>query len=159
MRSFAALPRLVLVLAGGLLLPGDARIQPPTRTVDSRFGIAEGFRRPTVMADLGAGWERVVLSWADIQPDGPDDFSWLGRTAPATALLSDQRAGVKLVGLLQFTPAWAARDPANGERSVPRNLDLAFDDPENYWGRFVYETARFYTGQIDDWIVWNEPEF
>ena len=53
--------------------------------LDPHFGIAEGFRDPTVMADIGAGWERVVLSWADIQPDGPDDFSWLGRTLPARA--------------------------------------------------------------------------
>ena len=159
MRARVTLPCFVLVLLSGFGLPGGATLPPSGRAVDPRFGIAEGFRRPTVMADLGAGWERVVLSWADIQPHGPNDFAWLGRTAPATGLLSEARAGVKLVGLLQFTPAWAQRDPANGERSVPRNLDLPFDDPENYWGRFVYETARFYTGEIDDWIIWNEPEF
>jgi hypothetical protein len=159
MRSFAALPCLVLVLAGGLLLPGDARIQPPTRTVDSRFGIAEGFRRPTVMADLGGGWERVVLSWADIQPNGPDDFAWLGRTVPASSILRDARAGIKIVGVLQFTPRWAQREPSSGQRSVPLNLELPFDDPRNYWGRFAFEVARFYAGQIDEWIVWNEPEF
>jgi hypothetical protein len=152
---------LALVLLTGFQpgLPGGARLPLLSRALDPRFGVAEGFRRPSVLADLGAGWERVVLSWADIQPDGPDDFSWLGRTAPATGLLSDARAGVELVGLLQFTPTWAQRDPANGERSVPRNLDLPFDDPDNYWGRFVYETARFYMGEIDEWIVWNEPEF
>src|SRR5262249_28314796 len=43
--------------------------------------------------------------------------------------------------------------------SVPRNLDLPDDDPRNYWGRFVYETVRYYAGRIDEWIVWNEPEF
>ena len=44
-------------------------------------------------------------------------------------------------------------------RSVPRNLDLPDDDPNNYWGRFVYETVRYYAGRIDEWIIWNEPEF
>ncbi|HEX8968297.1 MAG TPA: hypothetical protein VF937_10475, partial [Chloroflexota bacterium] len=55
---------------------------PDPGGLDPRFGVAEGFRDAPVMADIGAGWERVVLSWADIQPDGPDDFSWLGRTLP-----------------------------------------------------------------------------
>jgi hypothetical protein len=132
---------------------------PSPGGLDPRFGIAEGFRDPSVMADIGAGWERVVLSWADIQPDGPDDFSWLGRTLPPAALAGEVNRGVKLAGLLQFTPTWAATDLADPGRSVPQNLDLPDDDPRNYWGHFVYETVRYYTGRIDEWIIWNEPEF
>jgi hypothetical protein len=127
--------------------------------LDPRFGIAEGFRDGAVMSDIGAGWERVVLSWADIQPDGPDDFSWLGRTLPPQALAGELNRGVRMAGLLQFTPVWAATNLADPGRSVPRNLDLPDDDPNNYWGRFVYETVRYYTGRIDEWIIWNEPEF
>jgi hypothetical protein len=127
--------------------------------LDPRFGIAEGFRDPTVMADVGAGWERVVLSWADIQPDGPDDFSWLGRTIPPRSVAGELNRGVHLAGLLQFTPTWAATDLADPGRSVPRNLDLPDDDPRNFWGRFVFETVRYYAGRIDEWIIWNEPEF
>jgi hypothetical protein len=127
--------------------------------LDPRFGIAEGFRDPQVMADIGAGWERIVLSWADIQPNGPGDFSWLGRTVPPQALAGELNRGEKMAGLLQFTPAWAATDLSDPGRSVPKNLDLPEDDPNNYWGRFVYETVRYYTGRIDEWIVWNEPEF
>ena len=111
------------------------------------------------MADLGAGWERIVLSWADIQPDGPDDFSWLGRTVPPRSVASELNRGVRLAGLLQFTPGWASTDANDPGRSVPKNLDLPDDDPNNYWGRFVYETVRYYTGLIDEFIVWNEPEF
>jgi hypothetical protein len=127
--------------------------------LDPRFGIAEGFRDTTVMADIGAGWERVVLSWADIQPNGPGDFSWLGRTLPPKALAGELNRGVRMAGLLQFTPDWAATNLQDPGRSVPRNLDLPDDDPNNYWGRFVYETVRYYAGRIDEWIVWNEPEF
>jgi hypothetical protein len=127
--------------------------------LDPRFGIAEGFRNPEVMADIGAGWERIVLSWADIQPDAPDDFSWLGRTVPPRALAGELNRGVKMAGLLQFTATWAATSQDDPGRSVPQNLDLPDDDPHNYWGRFVYETVRYYTGRIDEWIVWNEPEF
>jgi len=111
------------------------------------------------MADIGAGWERIVLSWADIQPNGPDDFSWLGRTVPPRALADELNRGVKMAGLLQFTPTWAATSLDDPGRSVPQNLDLPDDDPRNYWGRFVYETVRYYTGRIDEFIVWNEPEF
>jgi hypothetical protein len=127
--------------------------------LDPRFGIAEGFRNPPAMADVGAGWERVVLSWADIQPDGPGDFSWLGRTLPPRSLADELNRGEHMAGLLQFTPTWAATSLDDPGRSVPRNLDLADDDPNNYWARFVYETVRYYTGRIDEWIVWNEPEF
>jgi hypothetical protein len=127
--------------------------------LDPRFGIAEGFRNPGVMANIGAGWERVVLPWADIQPDGPDDFSWLGRTLPPAQLAGELDRGVKMAGLLQFTPTWAATNVDDAGRSVPKNLDLPDDDPHNYWGRFVYETVRYYAGRIDEWIIWNEPEF
>jgi hypothetical protein len=132
---------------------------PVGNTLDARFGIAEGFRDPEVMADIGAGWERVVISWADIQPNGPDDFSWLGRTLPPRALAGELNRGEHMAGLLQFTPDWAATNADDSGRSVPRNLELPDDDPNNYWGRFVYETVRYYAGMIDEWIVWNEPEF
>ena len=42
---------------------------------------------------------------------------------------------------------------------MPQNLGLAFDDPNNYFGQYVYETVKYYAGQIDQWIMWNEPEF
>ena len=132
---------------------------PDPGGLDPRFGIAEGFRDAQIMSDVGAGWERIVLSWADIQPNGPDDFSWLGRTVPPRALAGELNRGVKMAGLLQFTPTWAATNLDDPGRSVPQNLDLPDDDPRNYWGRFVYETVRYYAGRIDEWIVWNEPEF
>jgi hypothetical protein len=132
---------------------------PDPGGLDPRFGVAEGFRDPDAMADIGAGWERIVLSWADIQPDGPDDFSWLGRTVPPRALAGELNRGEKMAGLLQFTPTWAATSLDDPGRSVPQNLDLPDDDPHNYWARFVYETVRYYAGRIDEWIIWNEPEF
>ena len=112
------------------------------------------------MANIGAGWERVVLSWADIQPDGPDDFSWLGRTLPREAL-NAERAARRPRRRPAAVHARMGRRPTTRDpgRSVPRNLDLPDDDPQNYWGRFVYETVRYYSGRIDEWIIWNEPEF
>ena len=126
---------------------------------DTRFGIAEGFRNPTVMADIGAGWERLILPWDQIQPDRPGDWSHLGQTLPRDKVQAELNRGTRVAGLFQFTPAWAATNPADGKRAVPKNLDLPFDDPNNYFGQYVYQTAKFYAGQIDQWVVWNEPEF
>ena len=155
---------LAATLAAGLLGSsiGHARpdnFPPGVVAPDVRFGIADGFRNASTMEAIGAGWERVVLSWSQIQPYGPDDFSWLGNTLPTQPLQADVDRGVRVAGLLQFTPDWARADPDAGERSVPLNLDLPYNHPENYWGQFVYRTVWYYQGRIDEWILWNEPEF
>src|SRR5579864_5400131 len=131
----------------------------PGQFADSRFGVAEGFRNPGVMADIGAGWERLILPWDQIQPDKAGDFGHLGQTLTKAQVQTELSRGTKVAGLLQFTPGWAAANPSDGARSVPKNLDLPFDDPNNYFGQYAYQTAKYYAGQIDQWIIWNEPEF
>jgi len=140
-------------------LPASAAPANVGPAADTRFGVAEGFRNPGVMADIGAGWERLILPWDQIQPDRAGDFSHLGDTISKTQIQTELGRGTKVAGLFEFTPAWAASNPADGERAVPRNLSLSFDDPNNYFGQYVYQTAKYYTGQIDQWILWNEPEF
>jgi hypothetical protein len=126
---------------------------------DSRIGIAEGFRNPSAMTDIGAGWERIILAWDQIQPDSAGDFSHLGITISDAQLQAEINRGDRVVGLLEFTPGWAQANPDEGLRSPPRNLDLPYNDPNNYWGRFVSETVKHYAGRIDDWVIWNEPDF
>ena len=111
------------------------------------------------MADIGAGWERLILPWDQIQPNGPGDFSKLGQTLSASALQGELNRGVKVAGVFQFTPGWAQANPSQGGRSAPKNLNLPFDHPDNYWGRFVFETVKHYQGRINEWIIWNEPAF
>ena len=147
-----------LALAVGAVVPAHAA-PSNAAAADSRFGVAEGFRNPGVMADLGAGWERLILPWDQIQPNGPADFSHLGQTLTRNQIQAELDRGTNVAGLFQFTPGWAAANPDNGKRSVPKNLSLPFDDPNNYFGQYVYQTAKYYAGQIDQWIVWNEPEF
>ncbi|TME97616.1 MAG: hypothetical protein E6I52_19130 [Chloroflexi bacterium] len=149
--KWLAAPLLALAVAGS-----PAAAAP---NLDTRLGIAEGFRNPGVMADTHAGWERLILPWDQVQPGGADDFSHLGITISDQQLKAELDRGEHVVGLLEFTPGWAAANPDQGMRSPPINLDRPFDDPSNYWGRFVSETARHYAGRIDDWVLWNEPEF
>src|SRR5918911_2114306 len=147
-----------LAVVVGAVVPAHAA-PSNAAAADSRFGVAEGYRNPGVMADLGAGWERLILPWDQIQPDGPADFSHLGQSLPRNQIQAELNRGTNVAGLFQFTPGWAQTNPADGSRSVPKNLGLAFDDPNNYFGQYVYQTAKYYAGQIDQWIVWNEPEF
>jgi hypothetical protein len=148
-----------LAMVAGAVVPVYAAPAAVGPVADTRFGIAEGFRNPSVMADIGAGWERLVLPWDQIQPDKPGDFSKLGQTLTRGQLQIELNRGTKVAGLFQFTPGWAASNPDDGKRSVPKNLGLAFDDPNNYFAQYVYQTTKYYAGQIDQWILWNEPEF
>jgi hypothetical protein len=150
------LRRIALISLALLLIAKPIAAATP---LDTRFGIAEGFRNAQAMADLNAGWERLILPWDQIQPDDADDFGRLGITISPQQLQAELDRGVHLVGLLEFTPSWAGANPDAGKRSPPKNLELPFDDANNYWGRFVAETVKYYAGRIDDWVVWNEPEF
>jgi hypothetical protein len=151
-RSFAfVLSTLLLLTSGAPALAAEP--------VDTRFGVAEGFRNAGVMSEINAGWERLIVPWDQVQPDGPDDFGRLGITISESQLQNELSRGVHVVGLLEFTPGWAAANPDAGKRSPPRNLSLLFDDPSNHWGRFVSETVKHYAGRIDSWVIWNEPEF
>jgi len=146
-----------------VVAPGPARFEPlrPLPAVESsdvRFGLVEAFR----LADrglgraLGARHERIAFWWSGLQaePDAPLNPYYF---APAL-LEREQEQGFQILGLLMSTPAWAAANPADAGRAVPRNLALPWDDPQNYWARFAQQIARDYAGQIDHWIVWNEPD-
>lgn len=156
MTHLSRLTRVLLALVVTALVSQPVTAAP---TLDTRLGIAEGFRNPGLMADTHAGWERIVIPWDQVQPDSPGDFSHLGITISDAQLQDELNRGEHVVGLFEFTPGWAQANPEDGKRSPPQNLDLPFDDPNNYWGRFVSETAKHYAGRIDDWVLWNEPEF
>jgi len=124
--------------------------------IDPRFGVVQAFEAPQAADEVEVGWERLFFSWADLQPNGPEDWN------PAypyfdEAIIDDERqAGRELVGLLINTPPWAGDE--NGFASVPRGLYLPYDDPRNTWGQFVRRIVGRYAGRIDRWIIWNEPD-
>ena len=138
---------------------GQPRVSTPVDPRRTFLGIDEGIRNDALLAETGATWQRVVIPWSAVQPSGPGDVSRLGQVLPMRVITAQVDRGVRIAGLLQFTPRWAQTNPAQGERSPPRNLDLPFDDPNNYFARFVFETVQFFAGTIDEWIIWNEPEF
>jgi hypothetical protein len=122
-----------------------------------RLGMVEGFRSEAVN-ELGVTWERLVFAWDGIQPHGPAEFR-ADLYFPPEALQRELSTGREIVGLLQFTPGWAARDPQHGTRSVPKNLNLPAHDPNNYLAAYAGRMAAHYRGRINSWVIWNEPEF
>ena len=61
--------------------------------------------------------------------------------------------------MLIYTPHWAAPNPVVGKPvDIPRNLNLPYDHPDNYWGQFVREIVARHQGVVDHWIIWNEPD-
>ena len=147
-----------LVLALVLVPAAAGRADPaPLSARDPRLGIAAASLNPPAMQKLAVGSDRVVLPWQALQPNGPDD--WNTTYFPDALLQQELRAGVEVVGLLQDTPAWARRDPAAGQASIPSGLDLAWNDAGNSWGRFVGNIVARYRGRVNQWIIWNEPEF
>jgi hypothetical protein len=146
-----------------LVTPGPTRFEtvqplPPVETTDPRFGLVEAFRiaEGGLGRALGARHERIAFWWSGLQaePGGPFNPFYFS----ASLLERERRQDFQVLGLLLNTPGWAAANPADGARAVPRNLGLAWDDRQNYWGRFAEQMARDYAGQIDDWIAWNEPD-
>jgi DNA-binding beta-propeller fold protein YncE len=129
---------------------------------DPRFGVVEAFEMPRLADDLHVGWERVQIRWDQLQPRGP--LQWNANATMGLAPYNQPDApfnheiaqGRQLVGVIQGVPAWAAIDPREGNAAVPRNLDLPWNDPRNYWGQFVFRAARHYAGRIDTLIVLNE---
>jgi len=182
------LPALALpALAGS----ADAALPPITQT-DGRAGACysfyhEGNQRPYLQMayDAGSRWDRFDFSWPTIEPS---NNSW--NFGPHDTLANDlDAAGINMVGILLWTPNWAAtqsdagldgrsldqrpfgwyapvpHDPAldqivlSAASSPPQGLDLAWDDPNNHWGNYVYTVVSRYGDRVKYWEMWNEPEW
>lgn len=152
-RLWLILPFLLFVL----LLYGRVRALPVLITAtpsveprDWRFGVVESYDAPVAATDVGAAWTRVRFQWAEVQPNGADEWE----TAVGDDVLERELAeGRELVGLLIGIPEWA-RD----EDDLPLGLYLSPDDPNNLWAAFVQEAITKYEGRIAHWIIWNEPD-
>jgi hypothetical protein len=119
---------------------------------DVRFGAVEAYDAPQAASQLGLGWERIRFHWGWVQPNGPDE--WEASEFTDEDLAGELAAGREVVALLIGIPDWA-RDT---ETRLPSGLYLSHDDPQNTWAAFVRAAVGRYAGQIDHWIIWNEPD-
>jgi hypothetical protein len=129
----------------------------PTDTSESFFGAVQAIYNPDRAAQAGVQWERLIFPWSLIQKNGPN--SWANGYFTDQQIAQEAARGIQIVGLAAYTPQWATSTPRTARTTnVPANLYLPFDDPNNYWGQFMYKLAQRYAGQVNTWIVWNEPD-
>ncbi len=150
---------------------------PPVTEADGRMGTCYSFYDTTRIQqayDAGSRWDRFDFRWNAIAEYGygphdllvdryaslgwplhivgilgaaPDAYASCPTTAQTVSLPLKEAANFPV----HITAAWWNVCP-------PINLDLPWNDPNNYWGQFVYQTALRYRGRVDVWEVWNEPD-
>jgi hypothetical protein len=152
--SRAVLLFLALILAPASLSP-VAAAQAVSRD-DPRFGAVQSINAPERAVQAGMRWERIIFPWAEMQPNSPDQL--LTGYHTDAQIDSQVRRGFTVVGVVLYTPGWAASDPSRGGAAVPRGLDRPVSDPDNYWANFLGKLAARHRGRVDTWIIWNEPD-
>jgi hypothetical protein len=127
-------------------------------TPDPRFGAIESFWAAEEAVELGAGWERILFYWNEIQPTGPDDWNTLHVLEEWLDEANVQNRTV--LGVLKNTPQWAWSPESEGSAAaVPNGLYLPVDDPDNLWADYTRRVAEYYAPLgVHNWIVWNEPD-
>src|SRR5262249_50825908 len=129
----------------------------PDDTRERFFGAVQAIYQPGRAAQAGVQWERLIFPWSLIQKEGPN--AWSDGYFSDQQIKDEAARGIQIVGLAMYTPQWATTTPATPKpTNVPVNLYLPFDDPQNYWGQFMFKLAQRYKGQIDTWVIWNEPD-
>lgn len=105
-----------------------------------------------LLHEAGVQWQREEIFWDRVQkaPGGP--FTWDGDGSGFynydRAIGAQVSAGINVLGLLDYNPAWF-----KGKNPHP-------DEWIKDWGDFVYATVARYgrdRGWIKHWELWNEP--
>ena len=95
---------------------------------------------------VGARWIRVDVNWNVVQAQGPRSWNW----APFDRVILGARGrGIKVLGMIGYTPAWA-RPPGAGPLHPPSRV--------RSYARFAAAVARRYRRHgVHHWEIWNEP--
>ena len=105
------------------------------------------------MVSMRAGVHRLMVYWADVQPNGPREWRWsrYDRVVAAAAV-----RGMSLVLSPTGSPNWA-RVPER--RTDPTDIyhPFAYPDDLRAWNAFVGELAVRYAAHSPAFEIWNEP--
>ena len=177
-KLFAALPILALLL---FVAPTHAT-RPAASLPEEPLGICFAYHDDPVWHSLareaGASFNRWQMSWYDVEPI-QGQYNW---SVYDERVDMDLASGMAVNAILMGTPHWAATEgtrlaplvraeskeepwtlrslgKASTSASPPANLYLPWDDPDNYWGRFVYQTVLHFRDKIKIWEIWNEEDW
>ncbi len=139
------LARWALMLLPLLLLPAASSAAQLQQDLIPAVHILQADDRSYRLAADG-GYKNVVqvFTWRDIQP-APDEWHW---QQPDFAVRAADYYDLGLIVRLDQPPDWAL-EPTAGEEIAPIALEA--------YVNFARMVARRYRGQIEAYIVWNEP--
>jgi hypothetical protein len=159
---FVALCLAAVLLASTLVVPLKATADPlPWRDKGSPFGMVSAVgnrvrsdeidRYVGLLHEAGVQWSREEIFWDKVQlePGGP--FHWNGDGSGLYdydhSIAAQASAGINILGLLDYNPAWF-----KGQNPPPEAWIKE-------WGDYVYQTVARYGrgGPIHHWEIWNEP--
>lgn len=150
-----------------MMLLASVITQPAAATPAVEVGIATGGsllnmppsilrQRLLEIKQLGASWIRVDFSWTVIQPHNYYDYDFRFHDK---VVKEAERAGIKIMGLLTYTPAWARTNECVS-LAGPRESELQKCAPrdDHEFANFALKTAwRYRLHNIHAWEIWNEP--
>ena len=107
-------------------------------------------RQFDLMADMNVAWVRFDLDWSAVETER-GRFDW---AFPDIVVDEAQSHGMKVLGVLAYTPAWARSstigDPTTASRSRP--------DRWSDYASFARVAAERYAPRgVGTWEIWNEP--
>lgn len=157
-------------------LPAVTEAEGRLGTCFSYYLDDEGHNRAPQAYAAGSRGDRFDFRW-DVIESQPGEFNFAGHH---NVVAIDRANELDTVGILWATPDWAAcspvarwralaapqppgnphgrdRAPDPGSR-IPCNLNLTWDDPQNYWGQYVYRVVSEFKDTVHIWELWNEPD-
>lgn len=99
------------------------------------------------LAAAGIDTVRIDVSWAMLQPTGPDSYDAWGVGFVDRVITMARDRGLAPLITLWMTPAWA--NGGRGDRALPTN-------PADY-ARAARWAATKWAGRVGAWEIWNEP--
>lgn len=99
------------------------------------------------VAGAGAGWVRLDVAWASLQPDGPDrwDLAW-GVPRVDEAIATARAKGLRVLLTFYWAPEWATGGGGKAAHPSPAAYARAIGWVAQRWG-----------DDVDAYEIWNEP--
>lgn len=99
------------------------------------------------VADAGAGWVRLDVGWAALQPDGPGrhDLGWAVRKVD-DAIAEARARDLKILLTFYWAPEWATDGGGKAAHPTPGS-----------YARAIRWAAARWKDDVDAYEIWNEP--
>lgn len=131
-------------------------LEKPASTTVGSFGNRLGMAVDCFGADYssctagvrnaGSQWVRLDIEWASVQWAGPTTYNWTPYDNAVNAAVANN---MKVLGVLDYTPAWA-RSAGTTKMYPPTNV--------SDYVNFVRQAVRRYMKVgVHHWEIWNEP--